>query len=77
MAAEVKIVSKTGDTSGTKYLSILIPMEKDPQPSKTSGKTLIVASTHGNQKTVLTVNGGLLTVGVTAFIPNPDAPGKA
>ena len=72
MSAEVKIVSKQGDTSGTKYLQILIPIEKSPQPSKTSGKTLIVASTHGNQKTGLEVSGGQLTIGVTAFIPNPN-----
>lgn len=39
--------------SGKKYLRILIPMEDPPQPSKTSGKNMLVASTHGVYNTKL------------------------
>jgi hypothetical protein len=41
--------------------------------SASSGKTLIVASTGGGQKTDLTVSGGKLTISLNAYIPNPAA----
>lgn len=47
-------------------LVIRIPMEA-PRPSS-SGKTLVVASSHGNQATTATVNGKPVTVGVNAYI---------
>lgn len=47
-------------------LIISLPMQT-PAPS-TSGKTLIVASTHGTIKTGLEVNGKLVKIGVNAFI---------
>lgn len=53
-------------------LTIEMPVEvKDPPTSK-SGKTLVVASTHGGIKTGVKVAGGELTVSVNAYIPNPD-----
>jgi len=48
-------------------LIIRIPLQ-DPKPSKT-GKTLLVASTGGFQKTTAEVDGKPVTVGVNAFIP--------
>lgn len=38
-----------------------------PAPSK-SGKTLVIASTHGNQATTCEVNGKAVVVGVNAYI---------
>ena len=38
-----------------------------PTPS-TSGKTLVVASSHGNQVTTAMVNGKPVTVGLNAYI---------
>ena len=38
-----------------------------PAPSAT-GKTLVVASSHGNQPTTATVNGQPVVVGVNAYI---------
>lgn len=40
---------------------------QEPTPS-TSGKTLIVASSHGNQTTTATVNGKPIIVGLNAYI---------
>ncbi len=45
---------------------------KDPQPSKSSGKSLVVASSGGNVQTSLQVKGSNVTIGVNAYIPNPD-----
>ncbi len=48
-------------------LVIKIPMGT-PAPSA-SGKTLVVASSRGNVKTAVQVNGKPVTVGVNAYIP--------
>lgn len=40
---------------------------QDPTPSA-SGKTLVVATTHGNVQTSVTVNDKPITVGVNAYI---------
>jgi hypothetical protein len=45
---------------------ITLPLEK-PTPSA-SGKTLVVASTHGNQRTTVEIDGKPVTVGVNAYI---------
>jgi hypothetical protein len=47
-------------------LVITLPMGA-PAPSA-SGKTLVVASTHGNQATTATVNGKPVIIGVNAYI---------
>jgi len=47
-------------------LVIRIPLTA-PTPSK-SGKTLVVASSHGNVKTSAVVQGAPITVGLNAFI---------
>lgn len=48
-------------------LIITIDMNPKPVPS-TSGKTLVVASSHGNQQTTATINGKPIIVGVNAYI---------
>ena len=54
-------VEKKGDK-----LYIEIDLEK---PTKsTSGKTLVVASTHGNIQTDIEVDGKLVTIGINAYI---------
>lgn len=47
-------------------LVIRLPLET-PKPS-TSGKTLVVASSHGNKATEAEVNGQKVVVGVNAYI---------
>jgi hypothetical protein len=49
-------------------LVIEIPINPVPVPSLT-GKTLVVASTHGNKVTAAQVNGQNVVVGVNAYIP--------
>ena len=49
-------------------LVLRIPMNAKAERSA-SGKTLVVASTHGNKETDCVVNGKKVTVGVNAYIP--------
>ena len=51
-------------------LVIRLPLNKTPVPSGT-GKSLVVASTHGNQKTDAVINGQPIIVGVNAYITRP------
>lgn len=51
-----------------KELVIRIPRELPPKPSKKTGKTLVVATSHGNIPTTAKVDGKVLTVGVNAYI---------
>jgi len=48
-------------------LIITIPIVDPPRPSA-SGKTLVVASSHGNQPTTAEVNGQPVIVGLNAYI---------
>jgi polysaccharide deacetylase 2 family uncharacterized protein YibQ len=48
-------------------LVITIPMNPKSVPSA-SGKTLVVASSHGNVKTDAEVDGKSVTVGLNAYI---------
>lgn len=52
-------------------LTLVVPVNASPTPSA-SGKTLVVASTHGNQKTEALVNGKQVIVGVNAYIYRAD-----
>ena len=47
-------------------LHIEIELQK-PSPSS-SGKTLVVASTHGNQVTDLLIDGKPVTIGLNAYV---------
>ncbi len=59
--ADDLIVTRDGDT-----LVIRLSITK-PKPSA-SGKTLVVASTRGNQKTSLQIDGKELYLGVNAYV---------
>ena len=50
-----------------KELVIRIPVESPPRPSK-SGKSLIVATSGGNQTTSCTVEGKQVVVGLNCYI---------
>ena len=52
-------------------LVIRLPLNKTPIPSST-GKSLVVASSHGNQKTDAVLNGQPIVVGVNAYIARPN-----
>jgi hypothetical protein len=51
-------------------LVIRLPLNKTPVLSST-GKTVVVASSHGNQKTEAVINGQAVIVGVNAYVPRP------
>ena len=51
-----------------KTLTLVLDLQ-EPTPSA-SGKTLVVATTHGNQPTDVQVDGKPLVVGVNAYIRN-------
>jgi polysaccharide deacetylase 2 family uncharacterized protein YibQ len=49
------------------FLVIRVPMNPKPTPSST-GKTLVVASSHGNKETEVEIQGEPVYVGVNAYI---------
>jgi hypothetical protein len=49
------------------YLVIRVPMNAKPTPSST-GKTLVVASSHGNKQTEVEIEGRPVFVGVNAYV---------
>ncbi len=51
-----------------KNLIVTIEMQ-EPSPSA-SGKTLVVASTHGNNATTATIGGKPVIIGLNAYISN-------
>jgi hypothetical protein len=52
-------------------LIIEVPIEEVFIPSKKTGKTLLVASSHGTQKCGLKIDNEDLRISINAFIPNP------
>lgn len=53
-----------------KELVIRIPMNEQPERSA-SGKTLVVATSHGNKETEAVVDGKKVVIGLNAYIyPN-------
>ncbi len=48
-------------------LVITVPLQP-PTPSRSTGKTLVVASSHGNQRTNAVVDGQNVVVGFNAYI---------
>ena len=59
MAIEAKIEGK----------KLIITCDLEEGTPSASGKTLVVASTRGNMKTDLTIDGKPLTIGLNAYIP--------
>ena len=51
-------------------LVIRLPLNNPPVPS-VSGKTLVVASTHGNKRTDAVVDGQPVILGVNAYVARP------
>ena len=51
-------------------LVIRLPLHRSPVPSS-SGKTLVIASSHGNRTTEAIVNGQPVIVGVNAYVARP------
>jgi hypothetical protein len=49
------------------YLVIRVPLNPTPTRSAT-GKTLVVASSHGNKQTELEIDGKPVFVGVNAYV---------
>jgi hypothetical protein len=49
------------------YLVIRVPLNPTPTRSAT-GKTLVVASSHGNKETELQIEGRSVYVGINAYI---------
>ena len=49
------------------FLVIRVPLNSKPTPSA-SGKTLVVATSHGNNQTEIEVQGKPVFVGVNAYI---------
>lgn len=65
MSATYELRPATKNAPAT--LVVTIPVNQDP-PLSSTGKTRIVASTHGNQPTPITVNGQVVKIGLTAFV---------
>lgn len=65
MAKEVDVTAKIEGN----VLVIRVPMNEQPKPS-TSGKSRVVASTHGNKTTEVLVEGKPVVIGVNAYIKN-------
>jgi hypothetical protein len=51
-------------------LVIRLPLNDPPVPSA-SGKTLVVASTHGNKLTDAVIDGRPIIIGVNAYVARP------
>jgi hypothetical protein len=49
------------------FLVIRVPLNAKPTPSST-GKTLVIASSHGNKETEVAIDGKPVFVGVNAYI---------
>jgi hypothetical protein len=60
-------IKKLTATIEGEYLVVRVPMNPKPTPSAT-GKTLVVASSHGNKQTELEIDGKPIFVGVNAYI---------
>ena len=56
---------KVDEAKGT--MTIVLSMNAQPAPSA-SGKTLVVASTHGNQTVPAKIGDQNITIGVNAYI---------
>ena len=48
-------------------LILTMDIEKEPRPSA-SGKTIVIASTHGNQSTTAQWDGKTVVVGCNAYV---------
>jgi len=49
---------------------LMIEMDTQTPTPSASGKTLVIASSHGNQPTTAQVNGKAVIIGLNAYIKN-------
>jgi hypothetical protein len=61
-----KMNAKIIERDGKKFLVVEVEMNKEPEPSST-GKTLVLATTHGNQPSNLKFDEQTVTIGVNAY----------
>lgn len=60
------------------FLTVTVPLNPQPFPRSGSGKTLVVASTHGNLPSTVTVRVGRggqvlpVVIGLNAFVKAPS-----
>jgi len=59
------ITGRVDEKAGT--VTLVLKLESDPQPSKT-GKTIGLASTHGNVPIGVNVNGKAVIAGVNVYV---------
>ena len=52
-------------------IRIEMDVEEEFLPSKKSGMTLLIASTHGTQQVPLTIQNSRVRISANVFIPNP------
>ena len=64
MNAQAKKLTATVEDG---YLVIRVPLNATPTPSS-SGKTLVVASSHGNKQTEVEIDGKPVFLGVNAYV---------
>jgi len=65
---QAKLIKRNGQT----FLQIEVPyVTKDQANPSSSGKTLILATSGGNQP--VSIDGEVVKIGVNAFVANPDA----
>ena len=50
---------------------LIIEIELEPPTPSVTGKTLMVASTHGNQTTSAMIDGQRVVIGLNAYIRKP------
>lgn len=62
--------AKIRKVNGSEVLEVQVPVNKEPSKS---GKTTLVASTHGNKATQIQIDGFNLIVSVNAYIPKQAA----
>jgi hypothetical protein len=61
----MNIIVKTEKQGNIEMLTVSIPISKRPSAS---GKTMVVASTNGNQPTSVMIDGKPVIVGLNAYI---------
>jgi hypothetical protein len=59
--------AKIIERDGKKFLVVEVEMNPKPEPSST-GKTLVLATTHGNQPSNLKFDEQTVTIGVNAYV---------
>ena len=62
-----ELTATIDETSEGRFLVVRVPLEDAPKPSG-SGKTLVIASSHGNKPIDVEFQGNRVFVGVNAYI---------